>query len=52
MPENLFEKIRANPSWLPFLRKLGKAPEQLAKIKFSVSLPEARRAKIRNETSR
>jgi len=24
---------------LPFLRKIGKAPEQLAKIKFKVTLP-------------
>ena len=34
--ENLFAKIRSDPRWLPFLRKLGKAPEQLAAIKFDV----------------
>ena len=38
--ENLFDKIRADPRWLPFLRKIGKAPEQLAKIEFKVTLPQ------------
>ena len=37
--ENLFDKIHADPRWLPFLRKIGKAPEQLAKIEFKVTLP-------------
>jgi hypothetical protein len=37
--ENLFDKIHADPRWLPFLRKVGKAPEQLAKIEFQVTLP-------------
>jgi tetratricopeptide (TPR) repeat protein len=39
--ENLFDKIHADPRWLAFLRKLGKAPEQLAKIEFKVTLPQA-----------
>ena len=39
--ENLFAKIHADPRWLPFLRKIGKAPEQLAKIEFKVTLPQA-----------
>jgi TolB-like protein/Flp pilus assembly protein TadD len=39
--ENLFDKIRHDPRWLPFLRKLGYAPEQLAKIPFTVTLPDA-----------
>jgi TolB-like protein len=39
--ENLFDKIRADPRWVPFLRKIGKAPEQLAKIEFKVTLPAA-----------
>ena len=39
--ENLFDKIHTDPRWLPFLRKIGKAPEQLAKIKFDVPLPKA-----------
>ena len=37
--DNLFAKIHADPRWLPFLRKIGKAPEQLAAIKFDVKLP-------------
>ena len=37
--ENLFDKIHSDPRWLPFLRKIGKAPEQLAQIKFKVTLP-------------
>lgn len=36
---NLFDKIHSDPRWLPFLRKIGKAPDQLAKIKFKVTLP-------------
>ena len=38
--ENLFDKIHGDPRWLPFLRKVGKAPEQLAKIEFKVTLPQ------------
>jgi len=34
-----FANLRQDPRWLPFLRKLGKAPEQLAAIKFDVKLP-------------
>ena len=41
MTETLFDKIHADPRWLAFLRKLGKAPEQLAKIEFKVMLPQA-----------
>jgi tetratricopeptide (TPR) repeat protein len=39
VPEILFAKIRGDPRWLPFLRKLGKAPDQLGKIEFKVTLP-------------
>jgi TolB-like protein/Flp pilus assembly protein TadD len=39
--ENLFDNIRKDPRWLAFLRKIGKAPEQLAKIEFKVTLPQA-----------
>ncbi|HEX3122926.1 MAG TPA: tetratricopeptide repeat protein, partial [Rhodanobacteraceae bacterium] len=39
--ENLFANIHVDPRWLPFLRKIGKAPEQLAKIEFKVTLPQA-----------
>ncbi|MEE8368207.1 MAG: protein kinase [Thermoanaerobaculia bacterium] len=38
--ENLFEKIHSDPRWVLFLRKIGKAPEQLAKIRFQVTLPK------------
>jgi tetratricopeptide (TPR) repeat protein len=38
--DNLFDKIHGDPRWLPFLRKIGKAPEQLAKIEFKVTLPQ------------
>ena len=38
--DNLFDKIHGDPRWLPFLRKVGKAPEQLAKIEFKVTLPQ------------
>jgi TolB-like protein/Flp pilus assembly protein TadD len=41
LTETLFDKIHADPRWLPFLRKIGKAPEQLAKIEFMVTLPQA-----------
>jgi TolB-like protein/tetratricopeptide (TPR) repeat protein len=39
--EPLFDKIRGDPRWLPFLRKIGRAPEQLAKVEFNVTLPKA-----------
>ena len=38
--DNLFDKIHAHPRWLAFLRKIGKAPEQLAKVEFKVTLPQ------------
>jgi tetratricopeptide (TPR) repeat protein len=38
--ENLFDKIHSDPRWLPFLRKIGKAPDQLAKIQFKVTVPQ------------
>jgi tetratricopeptide (TPR) repeat protein len=37
--ENLFDKVHEDARWVPFLRKLGRAPEQLAAIKFEVELP-------------
>lgn len=39
--ERLFDNIRADPRWLAFLRTIGRAPEQLADIEFTVPLPEA-----------
>ena len=35
----LFASLFEDQRWLPFLRKIGKAPEQLAAIKFDVKLP-------------
>jgi TolB-like protein/tetratricopeptide (TPR) repeat protein len=32
--------LHDDPRWLPFLRKLGMAPEQLAAIKFDVRVPQ------------
>ena len=40
VPQNLFDKIHSDPRWLPFVRKIGKAPDQLAKIKFKMTLPQ------------
>jgi TolB-like protein/DNA-binding winged helix-turn-helix (wHTH) protein/Flp pilus assembly protein TadD len=34
----LFARLHQDPRWLPFLRKLGKAPDQLAAIQFDVKL--------------
>jgi TolB-like protein/Tfp pilus assembly protein PilF len=36
----LFENVHYDPRWLAFLRKIGRAPEQLAAIKFDVKLPQ------------
>jgi len=36
----LFANIKNDPRWGPFLRKIGKAPEQLDAIKFDVKLPQ------------
>ena len=35
----MFAPIHNDPRWLPFLRKYGRAPEQLAAIPFNVTLP-------------
>lgn len=39
--DNLFGRIQSDARWLPFLRRLGMAPEQLVKIPFRVRLPES-----------
>jgi TolB-like protein/Tfp pilus assembly protein PilF len=36
----LFANLYDDPRWAPFLREIGKAPEQLAKISFEVTPPE------------
>ncbi len=41
-PDPMFANVHADPRWLPFLRKVGRAPEQLAAIKFDVKVPEMR----------
>ncbi|MFO1393889.1 MAG: tetratricopeptide repeat protein [Steroidobacteraceae bacterium] len=38
--EPLFANLRSDPRWLPFLRRLGMAPEQLAAIEFVVKVPD------------
>ncbi|MGD8977219.1 MAG: tetratricopeptide repeat protein [Gammaproteobacteria bacterium] len=40
--EPLFDNIRSDPRWLPFLERVGKSPAQLAAIDFEVRLPEPR----------
>jgi TolB-like protein/Tfp pilus assembly protein PilF len=40
----LFASIHHDPRWLPFLRRIGKAPEQLATISFDVKLPSQAKA--------
>ena len=37
MPKNICN-FSKRPRWFPFLRKLGKAPEQLGAIKFEVKV--------------
>lgn len=34
-----FTNVHRDPRWLPFLRRIGRAPEQLAAIKFDIKLP-------------
>jgi len=41
VPDPQFDRLHDDPRWLPFLRKIGYAPEQLAKIEFKVRLPDA-----------
>ncbi|HSE13611.1 MAG TPA: BTAD domain-containing putative transcriptional regulator [Rudaea sp.] len=36
----MFASIHDDPRWLPFLREIGKSPEQLAQIELDVRLPE------------
>jgi len=39
--DNLFTNVHSDPRWLPLLRKLGKAPDQVEKIEFRVRLPQS-----------
>jgi TolB-like protein/Tfp pilus assembly protein PilF len=36
----LYRKLHGDPRWLPFLRKNGRAPEQLAAIEIAITIPE------------
>ena len=38
--ETLFAGLRKDARWLPFMRKIGRAPEQLKAIKFEVRPPK------------
>jgi TolB-like protein/class 3 adenylate cyclase/Flp pilus assembly protein TadD len=38
--EPLFANIHDDPRWIPFLESIGKSPQQLAAIEFSVQLPD------------
>ena len=40
LSEKLFLNLYDDPRWLPFLRQINYAPEQLAEIHFNVTLPE------------
>ena len=37
--EPFFASVHKDPRWLPMLRKLGMAPEQLAAVRFDVRIP-------------
>jgi len=41
-----FESVRDDPRWLPFLRSIGKAPDQLDRVEFSPQLRTDLRAGI------
>jgi TolB-like protein len=36
----MLANLHSDPRWLPFLRRIGMAPEQLAAIKFDVKVPK------------
>lgn len=39
LTEPMFDSLHDDPRWLPYLRKIGYAPEQLAKIEFKLPPP-------------
>ena len=47
--EPLLDRLHDDPRWLPFLRKVGYAPEQVAKIEFKVKLPQAERGRTNGQ---
>jgi TolB-like protein/predicted Zn-dependent protease len=40
LTEPMFDPLHDDPRWLPFLRRISSAPEQLAKLEFKVTLPQ------------
>jgi hypothetical protein len=38
-PHWAFANVHSDPRWLPFLRKIGRTPEQLAAIKLDMKPP-------------
>jgi hypothetical protein len=40
MNEILLRPLHNDPRWLPLLRRPGRAPEQLANIKFDIRMPQ------------
>ena len=44
--EPFFDRLRADPRWLPFLRRIGRTPEQLARIPFHVRPPSGDAAPV------
>jgi TolB-like protein/Flp pilus assembly protein TadD len=45
------ERVHADQRWLPFLRKIGRDPEALAKIEFKVTLPKEWQAETTTASS-
>lgn len=40
LSQPLLENLHDDPRWLPFLSKLGRAPDQLARIRLNVAIPD------------
>lgn len=41
LSQPLFENLYSDSRWVPFLRKLGRAPDQLDSIRLNVSVPDS-----------
>ena len=37
--DTLFANLQSDPRWLPLLERIGRSPEQLARVPFDLSLP-------------
>jgi TolB-like protein/Flp pilus assembly protein TadD len=51
LSEPLFDSLHGDPRWLQFLHRIGRAPEQTAKIELKVILPAEWRAEVTAETA-